>query len=108
MTQTVSFPGIGIRELTINRIAFSIGDIHIYWYGIIIALAFLAGILYILKRVREFGLDSDRALDVILGAVVGGIIGARTYYVIFRGINIKTTLPTFSKYGKAASRSMAA
>lgn len=81
--QIISFPGLGIEEFSINRIALSIGSLHIYWYGVIIAAAFLAAILYILARVRSFGLDSDRVLDVILAGVVGGIIGARLYYVVF-------------------------
>ncbi len=83
MEQVVSFPGLGIGEITLNRVAFTIGGMNIYWYGIIFAAAFLAAICYILWRVRDFGLDSDRALDVIIGAVIGGIIGARLYYVIF-------------------------
>lgn len=83
MNQTVSFPGLGIGEFTINRVAFSVFGHPIYWYGIIIALAFLLGILYIVKRAHIFGLDSDRVMDVVLGAVIGGIIGARAYYVIF-------------------------
>ncbi len=83
MNQIVSFPGLGIGEFTINRVAFSVFGHPIYWYGVIIALAFLLGIFYIIKRARIFGLDSDRVMDVILGAVIGGIIGARIYYVLF-------------------------
>lgn len=81
--QIVSFPGLGIGEFTIDRIAFSIFGKPIYWYGVIIAIGFLAAILYVLKRAKTFGLDGDRVLDVLLGAVVGGIVGARLYYVIF-------------------------
>ncbi|MEM1484071.1 prolipoprotein diacylglyceryl transferase [Oscillospiraceae bacterium PP1C4] len=92
MNQSVSFPGIGIGEFTINRIAFSIGNVHVYWYGIIIAAAFLAGVSYLLRRSRTFGLDSDRVIDVILGASVGGIIGARTYYVLFSWSQYKDNL----------------
>ena len=40
--QIISFPGLGIEEFSINRIALSIGSLHIYWYGVIIAAAFLA------------------------------------------------------------------
>lgn len=83
MTQTVSFPGLGIEEITLNRVAFTIFGHPIYWYGVIIALAFLLGITYLIKRAPAFGLDSDRVMDVILGAVIGGIIGARIYYVAF-------------------------
>lgn len=82
MIETLSFPGLGL-ELTLNRAAFTIGGFTIYWYGILIGLAFLAGITYILYQVRSFGLDADRVIDVILGGAVGAIIGARAYYVLF-------------------------
>ena len=35
----IQFPGLGI-SLELNRIAFSIGSFHVYWYGIIIAAGF--------------------------------------------------------------------
>ena len=37
LTNLVQFPGLGL-EFTINRVAFSIGSIHIYWYGVCIAV----------------------------------------------------------------------
>lgn len=79
---TLSFPGLGL-EFHLNPVAFTIGDFSIKWYGIIIALAFLCGITYVLYRVKDFGLDGDRVIDVILGGAVGAIVGARLYYVIF-------------------------
>lgn len=81
--QIVSFPGIGILDLVLSRVAFTLFGKPIYWYGVLIAAAFLAGIGYVLLRSRHFGLDSDQALDVLLGAVIGAIVGARLYYVIF-------------------------
>lgn len=43
MTYNVTFPHLGL-EFNINPVAFSIGNFHVYWYGIIIAAGFLAGI----------------------------------------------------------------
>ena len=40
---TVTFPGLGLT-LHLNRVAFSIGTFHVYWYGIIIALGFFFGV----------------------------------------------------------------
>ena len=37
LTNLVQFPGLGL-EFTINRVAFSIGSINIYWYGVCIAV----------------------------------------------------------------------
>lgn len=85
MVQVISFPGLGIEEIALNRVAFTIFGLPVYWYGVIIAVGFLLAITYILRRCPEFGLDSDKALDVLLGVAVGGIVGARLYYVIFSG-----------------------
>lgn len=80
---TVSFPGLGM-DFEVNRVAFSIGDLPVYWYGILIALGFILAILYVSRRAKEFGVDADRMLDVILGGAIGGIVGARAYYVILQ------------------------
>lgn len=82
MSETVSFPGLGL-EFNMDRVAFTLFGRSIYWYGIIIAVAFLLGALYVMKRVKTFGLDSDRVMDVVLGGVLLGIVGARLYYVLF-------------------------
>ena len=82
MTQIVSFPGLGF-SFEINPDAFSIGSLTIKWYGILFACAFLLGTLYVLKNTKKFGLDGDRVIDVLLGTIVFGVIGARIYYVAF-------------------------
>ena len=83
MTDVISFPGLGL-EFEINRIAFSIGSIDIYWYAVIIATGFLLAIAFVFKNCRNFGVDSDRAIDVVFFAMILGIIGARAYYVAFQ------------------------
>ena len=83
MAEALSFPGLGL-EFEISRVAFTVGDSPIYWYGIIVAVAFLAAAAYVLLRAKVFGLDGDRVMDVVLGGVLAGIIGARLYYVMFR------------------------
>ena len=86
MPQTLIFPELGF-SFSLNRVAFNmpsfLGGWPVYWYGIILAGAFLIASLYIIKRVRLFGIDGDRALDVLLLAIVGAIVGARLYYVAF-------------------------
>ena len=74
--------------LKINNVFFSIPwfnetSIEVYWYGFLIALGMLLAVIYASRRTRKFGLDGDRVMDVILSGLVGGIIGARAYYVIF-------------------------
>ena len=74
--------------LKINNVLFSIPwfnetSIDVYWYGFLIALGMLLAVIYASSRTRKFGLDSDRTIDVILAGLVGAIVGARLYYVIF-------------------------
>jgi phosphatidylglycerol:prolipoprotein diacylglycerol transferase len=82
MIELVKFPGLGFA-IELNRVAFTVWGRPIYWYGILFGLSFLAAALYIVKRVKEFGLDADRMIDVLLGTVIGGLVGARLYYVAF-------------------------
>ena len=82
MTYHVQFPGLGL-ELTLNRVAFSIGGFNVYWYGIIIAAGMLLAMAYAFHKAVEFGIDSDRLVDVVFIGVIMGVICARAYYVIF-------------------------
>ena len=79
---TVTFPGLGLT-LHLNRVAFSIGDFHVYWYGIIIAFGFFLGVSFCCANAKKFGMKPDDILDLILFVAPGGIIGARLYYIIF-------------------------
>jgi len=80
MTNLVQFPGLGL-EFTINRVAFSIGSVHIYWYGVCIAVGLCLALAFAFRRCQEFGVDPDSMVDVILIGVVLGIASARAYYV---------------------------
>ena len=83
MTDVISFPGLGL-EFEINRVAFSLGSIDIYWYAVIIATGFMLALFFAFKNFPKFGIDSDRAIDVVFFAMIFGIIGARLYYVAFQ------------------------
>lgn len=83
MTNVVAFPALGL-EFTLNRVAFSLFGLNIYWYGIIIASGFLLAVLYISRRIDEFGFSNDLLFDCLVWAVPCSILGARAYYVAFR------------------------
>ena len=79
----ISFPGLfGDWEFNPDPIAIHIGH-GVYWYGIILAAAMLAGLLLCMKQARRFGLTEDNVLDMVLWAVPSCIIGSRIYYVVF-------------------------
>ena len=77
----ISFPGLGI-ELNPPQ-GFSIGSMHIQFYGIIIALGLILAVVYGLKRRKQFGLTEDDLLDGVLWVVPVAIICARLYFVVF-------------------------
>lgn len=78
----VSFPKLGIN-LEISPIAFTMGLIEVNWYGLILAMSFLAAFGYIYRRSKDFKIDKDKLIDVVIACMFCGIIGARLYYVIF-------------------------
>lgn len=82
---TITFPLINLK-LQISKIAFSIGNIDIYWYAILIVLAFLIAIIIFKIRDGKFGIKCSDLLDLAIFAIPICIISARAYYVIF---NIK-------------------
>jgi len=79
----VSFPGLGINDLPISRIAFQIGNFPIYWYGICIILAFGICVGLAMKQAKKFSLNSDHVIDFCLVIIPAAVIGARLYYVAF-------------------------
>ena len=95
MTNLVTFPGLGL-SFEVNRVAFTIGGMNIYWYGVLIAtgivLVIVVGVVMAIISARvyyvamsPFAYDSIwDMLDIRQGglAIYGGIIGA----VIFGGL----------------------
>ena len=59
-----------------------IGGTPITSFGVMMFLAFLVGGFAMRPVMREKGIDPDRAWDVIFMAVIGGVIGAKLYYVL--------------------------
>lgn len=80
----VSFPGLGIENLPINRVAFSIGSFDVYWYGVLIAAGMLLGVLYGYFNARRYDVDRSKLMDCAIVGIITSVIGARAYYVIFR------------------------
>lgn len=82
---TVSFPGLGIEPFSFNKVAFTIpiGDgIQVRWYGIVIVLGIILAFIYASYRTKQEGIIFDDLLDIAIWAVLLGMVGARTYYVL--------------------------
>ena len=86
LSHYIEFPGLGWRFALNDTLAeFSLlgGHFTIKWYGVLIALGFLLAVWYGTCRVKEFGINPDRMVDVVLVATLMGFVGARLYYVFF-------------------------
>lgn len=68
----------------LDRVAFAIGPIHVYWYGIIIGMGILLGYILANKEANKLGLKKELFADLLLWAIPTSIISARIYYVIFK------------------------
>ena len=80
----VSFPGLGINDLPINRTAFSIGSFNVYWYGILIASGLLLAVLYAYFNAKRYDVNRDKLFNCVIVGIITAIIGARMFYVAFR------------------------
>ncbi len=72
-------------SIGISPVAFTIGTISVAWYGIMVALAVLALVLWFLLQVRRGAdLSYDTALNVALVGIPSGVIFARLLHVVDR------------------------
>lgn len=78
----VTFPGLNL-SLHVNRVAFSIFGLKIYWYAIIIVSAMIIAILIIKKRDGLYNIRFEKILDLIIFLIPITLISARIFYVIF-------------------------
>lgn len=80
---TVSFPGFGIGEFTIDPTAFKITDnITIEWYAIIICVGILTAYFVCDRLTKRFSIKSDDLLDAMLIGLPAGFVGARLWYIL--------------------------
>lgn len=61
---------------------FKIGSLTIHSYGFFLALAFIVGMMVSYWYLRRKFLDAYVVFELVLGAAIGGIFGARLFYVI--------------------------
>lgn len=66
-----------------NPIIISIGNIHIYWYSVILLIAFILGFFILLKKGQKEGLAKEFIYDYACYLIPICLIGARLYYVLF-------------------------
>ena len=71
--------------ITAYPFGFFVGPLHVTGFGIMMMLAFLVGGWLIDRECRRNGFASDYAGDIIVGAVIGGIVGAKVWFAVLHG-----------------------
>lgn len=80
-TVLVKFAGIP-TEFEVSRVL-DLGFTQVRWYGAIIAFGFILAVLLGGRIAHMWKVNLDKMIDVLLFGTIGGIIGARAYYVAF-------------------------
>ncbi|HMJ90025.1 MAG TPA: prolipoprotein diacylglyceryl transferase [Candidatus Acidoferrum sp.] len=70
----------GARRM--HPIAFYLGNWPVHWYGVLVAIGFLAGLWTASRRGLLHGLRPEQVGDAGPWIIIGAIIGARTLYVV--------------------------
>lgn len=82
MTESIGFPNLGIELEHVGR-AFSFLGNDITYYGIIIGLGILAGVLLTILEAKRSRQNPGDYMDLTIIVVIVSVIGARLFYVIF-------------------------
>lgn len=62
---------------------FSIGPIHIYFFGLMIAIGIIWGSLFAIKQAEKRGISEEVIINLITIIVIFGLVGARLFYILF-------------------------
>ena len=82
MHKTIDFPNIGIHLESVGD-HITVFGFDIAYYGIIIGIGILVGLLIAVAEAKRTGQKEEDYYDLAIYAVIFAIIGARAYYVIF-------------------------
>jgi phosphatidylglycerol:prolipoprotein diacylglycerol transferase len=71
--------------MTVYPFAIHLGPLELTGYGLMMMAAFLMAGWAIQIDLRGRGLDEDYAADIIIAGVIGGLVGAKLWYVFLTG-----------------------
>lgn len=64
-----------------SPILIQVGPVSIYWYGLLVVIAILAGFFICLKLGKRLGLSKEHFWNLLFPGILAGLIGARLYHV---------------------------
>lgn len=96
----VNFPALGwsfdVYE-NFLEIPFGGDTITVKFYGVIIAFGFILAALFGGRKAYVWKISLDSMVDVLIYGIVGAVVGARLYYVIFQWDEYKDNLLSIFK-----------
>ena len=66
-----------------NPVFVDLGFVQIYWYSVLIFLAFFVGCTMALNEAKKWNIPQDFMVNLFFYIIVFSLIGARLYYVLF-------------------------
>lgn len=61
----------------------SFGPIHIYFFGLMIAVGIISASIFAMKQAEKRGVSEDSMLNLIIIVVIAGVVGSRLFYILF-------------------------
>ncbi|HEY8536303.1 MAG TPA: prolipoprotein diacylglyceryl transferase [Vicinamibacterales bacterium] len=61
---------------------YDLGPVTLYTYGVLLAVAYLAGLQLAMRRAKARGMDPNRAMDLGIAIIIAALIGAKLLLVI--------------------------
>jgi phosphatidylglycerol:prolipoprotein diacylglycerol transferase len=71
--------------MNVYPLEFHVGPLTVTGFGIMMMLAFVLAGWAIQLELRRRGLDEEFAADIVIGGVIGGLVGAKLWYVALTG-----------------------
>jgi phosphatidylglycerol---prolipoprotein diacylglyceryl transferase len=69
-----------------------VGGVELQTFGIFFALNFLCWAAVVARRLKELGKPVDWAYEILFASLIGGLVGARLYYVVQNYDDVKGDL----------------
>ncbi|MCM1027442.1 MAG: prolipoprotein diacylglyceryl transferase [Roseburia sp.] len=93
----IAFPNLGIYLKDVP-VSFSVFGFPIAYYGLIIGIGVMAGLLMAAHVAKKTGQNPDDYWDFAIWAVIFSVIGARIYYVFFSWEDYRDNLLDIFKF----------
>jgi phosphatidylglycerol---prolipoprotein diacylglyceryl transferase len=62
--------------------SWNVGPLTLHTYGVLLAVAFLAGLFIASRQARKAGVDAARVTDMAVYVLIAGLVGAKLLLVI--------------------------